>query len=101
MSRYESARRTAYKAQGGICWYCSRPMWERTLETKQEASQRFPGMSKRERAKLICTAEHLTRQADGGRGQGNIVAACAECNHKRQDVSPEEWRAKRIAEISP
>lgn len=100
MSRWESARRSAYKAQGGICWYCSRPMWERTLETKAEAALRFPGLSKRGRAKLICTAEHLKRKADGGKGMGNIVAACAECNHTRHEIDPHEWREIRIAEVS-
>ena len=38
----------------------------------------------REAGRLLCTAEHLTARADGGRNNsGNIAAACLHCNRAR------------------
>ena len=53
-------RRHACRAQGGVCFYCHRPMGREV------------------------TAEHLRARMDGGSHTlENIVAACRYCNHQR------------------
>lgn len=61
-------RRSAYRAQGGRCFWCQEPM-------KRQAEQGDP---------LLCTGDHLIPLHRGGRTiPGNIVAACRKCNNER------------------
>lgn len=63
-------RETASKRQGGVCYWCDRPLDN------------------------DCTADHLTRLADGGRTNiTNIVAAHAKCNNTRHQ-RPRKRHAK-------
>ena len=71
-------RRVACREQGGLCFYCGRPM------TKP-------------------TAEHLIAKQDGGRDtRANIAATCAPCNHARhadptyRGLSVEEYAWTRL-----
>lgn len=88
-------RVAAYRQQGGLCFYCRRPMWERSIESKIEASLRIGIRWGSEGAKkafrhVVCTAEHLKRVADGGGNQRqNIVAACSLCNATRGTKTPD------------
>jgi hypothetical protein len=60
-------REQAYARQGGLCYWCDRPM-----------------LRNAEKSPRNCTAEHLIRSVDGGRTNTiNIVAACALCNNTR------------------
>jgi 5-methylcytosine-specific restriction endonuclease McrA len=70
MTRYRIKhwREAAYKRQAGLCYWCDQPM----LLIAAQDHPRF------------CTAEHVTRKADGGHNSYiNIVAACFECNNGR------------------
>lgn len=61
-------RGAAYRAQGGLCWWCRLPM---KTECQETDPRRLSG-------------DHLVRLADGGETKpGNIVAACRECNSTR------------------
>jgi 5-methylcytosine-specific restriction endonuclease McrA len=78
-SRIQSLRRRAFERQHGLCCYCHAPMW---LSSPAELPARAP--TAREAGRLLCTAEHLTARADGGRNNsGNIAAACLHCNRTR------------------
>lgn len=60
VSRLSILRYRACLAQGGLCFYCLRPMGREI------------------------TAEHLQARMDGGRDtRENVVAACRYCNHQR------------------
>jgi len=62
-------RRRAYWKQNGLCYWCQREM---TMDGN-------PGTDP-----LALTADHLTPFYAGGKTRpGNIVAACYECNNKR------------------
>ncbi len=92
MSRWSSARIRAFHRQNGLCFYCRRPMWERELESRDDARDRLGIHGSKKAVRLRqCTAEHLVRKVDGGKGADNIVASCAECNHYRQSTPPEVW----------
>jgi 5-methylcytosine-specific restriction endonuclease McrA len=66
-TRLRRFREQAYKRQGGLCYWCDEPMGP-------------VGSGPRG-----VTAEHLTQRAVGGAtNTTNIVAACAECNQKRE-----------------
>lgn len=77
--RIQNLRKRAFHQQGGRCYYCGVRMWlacpsELPVGRRSEAAL----------AKIRCTAEHLVAQCDGGaHTAGNIVAACARCNHTR------------------
>lgn len=74
------ARLAAYQRQVGSCFYCGLPMW---LYVPHELTEPF-GLEERQVSRLQCTAEHLIPRCEGGPDtQGNIVAACAHCNHSR------------------
>jgi 5-methylcytosine-specific restriction endonuclease McrA len=67
--RLSHLRLRAYHAQNGLCYWCQRPM-ERNPEAESDAR---------------LTADHLLPSYAGGKTKpGNIVAACAKCNHSRQ-----------------
>jgi hypothetical protein len=75
--------RRAYRRQGGLCFWCKRPMLlaDRAGSTSGGAPPR------------LMTAEHVRPVWDGEPTvAGNVVAACYECNHGR---SGELNRAKR------
>lgn len=66
--RVKNWRETAFRRQGGLCYWCDEPM----LLIAAQDHPRF------------CTAEHLVRKADGGKNSyTNVVAACFECNNGR------------------
>jgi hypothetical protein len=75
---HRERRRVAFAEQGGLCWWCRRPMvW---IEKPQP----------HEHPPRMCTLEHLRTRAHPGRlepakGQKRRVAACYECNHTRAD----------------
>jgi len=70
MPKYlQSTRDRAFQQQGGLCHYCSLPMWQ--------TGDVGPGP-------MRCTAEHLTARCSGGNNRAsNIVAAHAFCNGRR------------------
>lgn len=76
-SKIRSLRLQAFQQQQGRCWYCGVQMWH--LSPAELSS-----VPARSASRLRCTAEHLTPKCEGGRDEaGNIVAACAHCNHTR------------------
>ena len=80
MTKLNKLRDEAYHRQGGLCWYCGRPM--------SAASHRGPNRR---------TAEHLLAQCDGGQDVAeNIVAACYFCNTTRHrsktPLSPQAYQ---------
>jgi 5-methylcytosine-specific restriction endonuclease McrA len=75
--RLRVLRDRAYHAQGGLCYWCKRPM-------KLRAEQGDPEQA---------TADHLDPKYAGGKTwPGNIVAACGKCNSERN--SPETNHSK-------
>ena len=67
MSQVNKFRDEAFHRQGGLCWYCGRPM---SAASDKRSNRR--------------TAEHLLAQCDGGEDVAeNIVAACWLCNTRR------------------
>tara|TARA_R100001163_G_scaffold61561_2_gene51653 strand:+ start:670 stop:1044 length:375 start_codon:yes stop_codon:yes gene_type:complete len=73
-------RNLAFRKQGGFCYYCNFPMWEKDIAG---FSSRY-NLSLRQANQFKCTAEHLLARQDGGKDvEDNIVAACLACNHKR------------------
>ena len=67
MSNVKEFRDEAFHRQGGLCWYCGRPM---ARASDKRSSRR--------------TAEHLLARCDGGEDVAeNIVAACWLCNTRR------------------
>lgn len=93
----------AYNEQNGRCFYCQWPMWERAFEPQNDALNRLNAVRSNKNdpvANLLsfeCTAEHVVRRANGGRGAAaNIVAACLDCNSGRGDMAPSAWRTHRI-----
>ena len=93
-------RKSAYNAQHGRCYYCSKPMWLEGIEAFAKAHKYSLVQAKW----LKCTAEHLLARANGGNDSAeNIAAACWYCNLKRHQrkypLPPEQYRhhvAKRI-----
>lgn len=68
-------RDLAFEAQHGLCWWCETPM--------VPAGDNFDGSAL---PKNLCTAEHLIpREFGGSNSPGNVVAACAECNHTKRN----------------
>lgn len=84
MSRYASARRSAFDGQAGRCYYCDQPMW---LTDSDGFAQRH-GLTQAQARWLQATAEHLTARQDGGGNGSNIVAACVRCNTTRHARRP-------------
>ncbi len=99
-TKLQRSRERAFQSQCGKCFYCGAPMW---LRTPVELAAQC--LSKRQAARLKCTAEHLVPRSEGGSDcSANIVAACAHCNgtrHKRKvPPLPEAYRVevrKRVA----
>jgi hypothetical protein len=83
--RVKVARRIAYQRQLGLCHWCHEPMIFKT-QANASAVWNHP---------RVCTADHVLWRCRGGRTtEDNIVAACLECNTKRQPPPPEatiEW----------
>ena len=80
MTKLNKLRDEAFDRQGGLCWYCRRPM--------SKASDKRPNRR---------TAEHLLAQCEGGQDVAeNIVAACWYCNVQRHrsatPLPPEAYR---------
>ena len=74
--RLKNLRTYAFKAQGGLCYYCDLLMWQ--------SSPKELGLKAGNGAAYRCTAEHLIAKQDGGRdARENVVAAHARCNHLR------------------
>lgn len=98
MTSLVNKRNRAYERQGGICYYCGLPMWEKE---DAEVLAAYLGIKARHVSWLKCTAEHLNARTDGGTDSAaNVVAACLYCNSRRhlhrQDhaPSPENYRAR-------
>lgn len=98
MTSLVNKRNRAYERQGGICYYCGLPMWEKE---DAEALAAYLGIKARQVSWLKSTAEHLNARTDGGTDSAaNVVAACSYCNSRRhlhrQDraPSPENYRAR-------
>lgn len=99
-NRIARHREAAAERQGGRCCYCDVLMCRRDPE-------RFAAQYGLKRAQVnlvICTAEHLVAQQDGGRHSiVNIAASCLHCNktrHRRkQPPDPVKYRlevARRV-----
>ena len=91
----KNPRKHAFKAQQGVCYYCSQPMWTNSAD---ELTARYPISSKQARW-LQCTGEHLTPHSEGGScAQANIVAACLYCNIGRHNrtvaLAPEKYKIR-------
>lgn len=79
-SQLEKSRLTAFRRQGGLCFYCNHPVW---LDDPDTFRAQFP-MSAPQHALRRCTAEHLIAKQDGGGNEPeNVVAACWLCNARR------------------
>lgn len=87
--------------QAGLCFYCGQSAW---LPPPRRGSQDsipegfFEDLrANRRRQQSRATREHLVKVADGGGDDdGNIVMACANCNHHRHDVPVNEYRRRRL-----
>jgi len=79
MRNLKSARKRAYTAQAGRCFYCDEPTWQSDVE--RFAKDR--GLSLKRARWFQATAEHLVARQDGGRGGANIAVACKLCNQRR------------------
>jgi 5-methylcytosine-specific restriction endonuclease McrA len=66
-------RKSAYDAQNGLCWYCSRPMWLDQPETFAKTNS----VSLKVARLFQCTAEHLQARTDGGGNSKDNIAAAA------------------------
>jgi hypothetical protein len=67
--------RAAHYKQGGLCYWCNRPM-----KLMRNAGDGYAG----EIDPLLMTAEHIIPVNDNGLTRaGNVVAACYECNNAR------------------
>jgi hypothetical protein len=82
------------KAQGGLCYYCNRPMWV----AEPDAVCRAFNVSIGGARFLRCTAEHLMPRSEGGQdASDNIVAACRFRNQTRHRArrprAPEAYRS--------
>ena len=98
---FKTTRIKAYKAQSGLCYYCSQPMWEQDIN-KFMQKYSIPI----NKAKLLqSTAEHLVPRCEGGSDQGsNIVAACKFCNinrHKsKKPLDPPNYQNRVLNRLS-
>lgn len=113
MGTLKSIRKQKMNEQGGHCFYCALPMWDKATE-KNIARQLLRKVAPKA---LQCTAEHLHPRSEGGKDTAvNIVAACWFCNtqrHRRKlPRSPEvhrqyvqrqmaagRWLAKQFASL--
>lgn len=98
MTKLQTLRKSAFKAQNGCCFYCGLPMWEGSDQAT--FASRFK-LSKKLIPLCQSTAEHLHAQQDGGKDvRENITAACKYCNVRRHQgradnaPSPEQYRAR-------
>lgn len=67
-------RDEAYDEQGGLCYYCNKPM----ANPKSQGETTNP---------MRCSAEHLNQVRNGGKARkGNIVAAHQRCNQEREEL---------------
>ncbi len=83
------------KCQNDACYYCGHLMWTNAPETFATTHK----ITRKQAAKLQCTAEHLEARQDGGQDTAqNIVAACKFCNAKRHAgktaLPPQRYRQK-------
>ena len=69
-----------WEAQGGMCFYCTRPM------------KLWIGKSTRHSRMYLGTKDHFIPRAYGAKLKGNVVLACASCNSRANHTlpSPEE-----------
>ena len=83
--RYKSARKAAYDAQSGRCFYCSFLMW---LDSPA-AFAATHALTLPQAKHFQCTAEHVVAKVDGGSdARSNLVAACHFCNKNRHKHRP-------------
>lgn len=70
-------RQRKFVKQGGLCWWCKKPMTlERCSTPRQNGQYGYPAH--------YATFEHLQRRRDGGAGKPfNVVLACKKCNNSR------------------
>jgi 5-methylcytosine-specific restriction endonuclease McrA len=88
---FRYARRLAFEAQNGACFYCGRPMWSGRVETREEFAARM-GIAIEDVHDWQCTGDHVIpkSRAPHLRPRGN-VAACRRCNEHKADRAPDEW----------
>lgn len=95
MTSPRKARRRAFHAQQGYCFYCGYPMIE-SPDNINEFARRH-NLKNRGAGPLVATAEHLQARCEGGKNTtANIVAAHVLCNrrrHRRKSTpTPENYR---------
>lgn len=91
-------RAAAIIEQGGLCYYCDRPMWLGG-EDALAAYRAEHGLTRKQARLRLATAEHLVPRSEGGASdRANIAAACRYCNTRRhfgkRVLSAELYRAK-------
>ena len=93
-ARLKRYRKRAFERQGGLCYWCKKPMIWKTAENAALVWN----------DPLVCTGDHLVLRAHGGGTTvENIVAACRGCNNSRHWSStqnPIEGRAT-LADVWP
>lgn len=100
-NKIRKLRHQAFVRQSGRCCYCTLPIWE---GNPAEFTARYC-VSLRKAKYLLCTAEHLIAQKDGGSDTAqNVAAACSWCNHmrhfRRQDKAPSPEKYKnRVTQL--
>ncbi len=81
-SRQPSKLGRLYLRQDGRCCYCKKRMW---LEDWKEGEDWL----------FLATKEHvMPRALGGGNNNGNIWAACRQCNKDKSNMSPADWFKK-------
>lgn len=82
--------RALYAAQNGQCFYCGRDIYKAELTSR-----------KKTRYDRDATVDHLWPRSRGNANAGNIVWACAQCNHRkatRQPTPAEIGRFEKLME---
>jgi 5-methylcytosine-specific restriction endonuclease McrA len=73
------------RKQGGLCFYCNRPM---LLEKGHPEALNDPRQ---------VTLDHILPKSEGGKIKGNSVAACLECNQERATQGAADFVQAKIA----
>jgi 5-methylcytosine-specific restriction endonuclease McrA len=83
---YSRMRYELFQAQGGLCWWCKRPMRERTkLERRLNVN-----------LDDHATVDHVLALSLGGTNdRANCVAACNKCNQERSEKERKMARVGR------
>lgn len=88
----QQLREKAHRDQGGLCYWCGKLM---IVKTEENAAQVWDHPD-------VCTADHYpTPRSHGGRSvEGNVVAACRECNNRRHAAHAGGWPwLKSVTEV--